>query len=44
MPYGIAASLVVGSVLVAQRTQAARQLGELERIPAEHVDVVLYER
>ncbi|AQW49281.1 hypothetical protein SHXM_02744 [Streptomyces hygroscopicus] len=35
MPYGSAASLVVGGVPVAQRAQTAGQVGELEGIPAE---------
>lgn len=39
-----ARSLVVGGVLVAQGPQPAGQLGELEGVPAEHVDVVAHER
>ena len=37
-------SSLVGGVLVAQRAQPAGQVGELEGIPAQHVDVVAYER
>src|SRR3954469_17761052 len=37
-------SLVIGSVLVAQRAHTAGQLGQLERGPAPHVDVRSHER
>ncbi len=37
-------SFVVGGVLIPQRAQLAGQLRKLERVPAEHVDVVPHER